>query len=287
MAPGATAQRDAPRRAAVLGRPIAHSLSPALHRAAYQALGLTGWQYDALDCDGAGLAPLLQRCGPEWAGFSCTMPVKEAALAVATQASLRAELIGAANTLTPLPDGGWRADNTDVDGILATVAEGSEPPASLAILGAGGTARAVLACAATWGVSRAQVIVREPSRAAAARDAGARLGVAVEVLRFDDPAAAAAATSAALLVSTLPAGAADRCAPWPWRAGHAVLDVIYNPWPTALAAAAAAAGATVLTGASMLLHQAAEQVRLMTGRDAPVPAMREALRAAAPPGSLP
>lgn len=278
---------DGPRRAAVLGRPIGHSLSPVLHRAAYAALGLADWRYDAIDCDAQGLPALLARSGAQWAGFSCTMPVKEAALAAGAQASDAARMIGAANTLTPLPGGGWRADNTDVDGILATVAEAMDAPGSVAILGAGGTARAVLAAAARWGSPRVLLLVREPARAAAAADAAARLGVGAQVLRLDDPQAPAAAADAALLVSTLPSGAADPYASWPWRAGHAVLDVVYDPWPTALAAAAAAAGATVLTGASMLLHQAARQVRLMTGRDAPVAAMREALRAAAPAGSLP
>ena len=137
---------------------------------------------------------------------------------------------------------------------------------------------------ARWGLPGAAVAVREPARAAAAVEAGARLGVPVEVLTLGSDPARAAAAAADLIVSTLPAGAADGYVDMPMRPGQAVLDVVYVPWPTALADRAQTGGATVLTGAAMLLHQAADQVRLMTGHEPPVEAMRAALRSVVAPG---
>ena len=107
------------RRAAVLGRPIEHSLSPVLHRAAYAALGLD-WAYEAIDCGVAELATVLADRA-DWAGFSCTMPLKRAALDLADEVRPLAALVGAANTLLPGAGGGWVADNTDVAGIVAAL----------------------------------------------------------------------------------------------------------------------------------------------------------------------
>src|SRR5438270_2161041 len=104
-------------RAAVLGRPVAHSLSPLLHRAAYAALGLTDWTYDALDVGADDLPVLLAGLGPEWRGFSVTMPCKQAAVAVADEVDRLPRLLGAANTLLRTDTGGWRAENTDVTGV--------------------------------------------------------------------------------------------------------------------------------------------------------------------------
>src|SRR5579859_4190175 len=109
-----TAADQTVRRAAVLGSPIEHSLSPVLHRAAYQALGLPGWRYDKIECDEPGLPRLVDGMGPEWAGLSLTMPLKRVAMTVADEVSPLAEAIGAANTLVFSAAGGKRADNTDV-----------------------------------------------------------------------------------------------------------------------------------------------------------------------------
>src|SRR5262249_35065438 len=129
---------DPARRAAVLGRPIAHSLSPALHTAAYTALGLT-WSYEAIECGTEELAGVrAARAG--WAGFSCTMPLKRAALEIADEVRPLAAAVGAANTLLPRAGGGWIADNTDVAGIVATVRGAGRLPQSATVLGAGGTA---------------------------------------------------------------------------------------------------------------------------------------------------
>lgn len=263
-------------RAGVLGRPITHSLSPVLHRAAYAALGLD-WSYEAIDC-GVGELPAVLAERADWAGFSATMPLKHALLGVAAQVRPVAADVGAANTLLPGPDG-WIAENTDVGGIVASLREHRVAPESVTILGAGGTAQAALGALRELGVPACRVLVRDRARAAALLAIAQRLGVSVEVGVLE---VGAPELCAALVVSTLPSGAADPLADRAWRSGQAVLDVVYAPWPTPVAAAALAAGATVVSGALMLLHQAALQVRLMTGRDAPVEAMRAALRTAAP-----
>lgn len=267
-----------PRRAAVLGKPIGHSLSPVLHRAAYRALGLTGWSYQAIECDTHQLGPLLAGSGPEVAGYSATMPLKHAVLRQADGASPAATAIGAGNTLLPGPDG-WQAENTDWIGIRdALAARGVPATGEVALLGAGGTAQAALA--ALTGAGRVTVLVREPARAGELRATADRLAVPVRVARLAD--AAAVLAGADLVISTLPAGAADPLADTGWRSGQAVLDAVYHPWPTALAGAATRSGATVVSGAAMLLFQAARQVELMTGSAAPVAAMRAALLAAVP-----
>jgi shikimate dehydrogenase len=266
-----------PRHAAVLGSPIAHSLSPTLHRAAYAALRLD-WTYEAIECDEAALPGVLA-AHAGWAGFSCTMPLKRAVLDVADEVSPLAAAVGAGNTLVPVPGGRWRADNTDVAGIVATVRSGGASARTATVLGAGGTAQAVVAALVQLGIPACTALVRDPARTAELRRAAVALGatLAVDTLRID-----ATALAADLVVSTLPGAAADPFAAYPWRPNQTVLDVVYDPWPTALAAGSAARGARVLSGARMLLHQAAEQVWLMTGRPAPLDAMRMALSSARP-----
>ncbi|HJQ01486.1 MAG TPA: shikimate dehydrogenase [Jatrophihabitans sp.] len=265
------------RWAAVLGSPVAHSLSPALHRAAYAALGLTDWTYRTIECAEDELAGLLATTEPGVAGFSCTMPLKRRLLELAASASPQAEAIGAGNTLLPRSDG-WHADNTDWLGIRQALLERDVPPAGeVVLLGAGGTAQAALAALSPS--ARVTVLVRDPDRTGALRATAERLGVPVTVARLDQSAPIRAAD---LVLSTLPAGAADPLAGAGWRPGQAVLDVVYQPWPTPLAQAVSRAGAVVVSGAAMLLFQAARQVELMTGSAAPVAAMRAALLAAAP-----
>jgi shikimate dehydrogenase len=261
------------RRAGVLGRPIGHSLSPLLHTAAYEALGLN-WRYEAIDCGIDELRAVLAERA-DWAGFSCTMPLKHVVLEVADEVRPAAAAIGAGNTLLPRPNGGWIAENTDVAGIVAAVREAGVNPRSVTVLGAGGTALAVLGALAELGVPRCTALVRDRARAARLERTAQGLGVELVVA---DLVRDAAALSADLVVSTLPGGAADGFAAAAWHQGQAVLDVVYDPWPTALAAAAQGAGATVLSGARMLLYQAAAQVEVMTGQRAPVQAMDTALR---------
>jgi len=267
-------------RAAVLGSPVAHSLSPVLHSAAYAALGLDGWRYGAHECDEAALAGFVGGLGPEWAGLSLTMPLKRVALDVAREVSPLAAAIGAANTLV-LTDGRCFAENTDVAGVVAALRGAGAPPAARAVvLGAGGTAQATLAALPELGIKDVDVLVRSAARTGELRAAAERLGVEPRVSdALCDPSRARAALAEAdVVVSTLPRGAADGLAGV--RPGGVVLDVVYAPWPTAFAAAAEAAGARVVSGLEMLLHQAVAQVELMTGRTPPVAAMREALDAA-------
>src|SRR5205823_5217785 len=177
------------------------------------------------------------------------------------------------NTL--LLGGRRRAENTDVAGILGALREaGAGPVGSALVLGAGGTAQAALAALRELGVTEPDVVVRDPRRADELRAAAERLGVEVRVRDWTHLRLAAEAD---LVLSTLPAGVADRAAALPWSGRTTVLDVVYAPWPTPLAAAAAAAGCRVASGLAMLLHQACAQVELMTGCPAPVAAMRDAL----------
>ena len=263
-------------KAAVLGAPIAHSLSPVLHRAAYQALGLTGWSYQAIECDEAGLPGLLGSLGPGWAGLSLTMPLKRAVLPLLDQAEELTAEVGGANTVV-FADGGRLGFNTDVPGMVTALAEaGVTAPAPALVLGAGATACAALGALRGLGVTDAAVAVRNPATAGELLEAAGRLGINVRLVPFNGTSEEPAR---ALLISTVPAGAADGYADQiaaGTLAPAAVLDVIYHPWPTRLARAAAASGAAVAGGFELLLHQAARQVELMTGQDAPVAAMREA-----------
>jgi shikimate dehydrogenase len=262
-------------RAAVLGSPIAHSLSPVLHTAAYAALGLTGWGYDRIECDERRLPGLLDLMGPEWVGLSLTMPLKRVALEVSDEVSPLAETVGAANTLL-LRDHGRRAENTDVLGIVEALREaGTVSPFRPLLLGAGGTAQAALAALHTLGCPAPTVLVRDPARAGELRACAERLGTRPEIIGGFP---GTPIPDADLIISTLPATGADSLAAHTWPGHPVVLDVVYSPWPTPMAASADAAGCTVISGLAVLLHQAAEQFRLITGRTAPLDAMRSALQ---------
>jgi len=269
-------------KAAVLGAPIAHSLSPVLHRAAYRALGLTGWSYEAIECDTARLPAVLGGCGPQWAGLSLTMPLKRAVLPLLDELDPLAREVGAANTVV-FAGGRRHGHNTDVPGMIAALGKAglTAPPGPAAgeptvlILGGGATACSALAAARGLGAARVTAAVRDPARAQDLLAAGARLGVAVTLTGFEAPQG----DPPELLISTVPAGAADIYAKRIARGGlvpRHLLDVVYHPWPTALAVAAQEADIPVAGGLDLLLHQAAHQVTLMTGQPAPLPAMRAA-----------
>lgn len=283
MAPGAAGLgivRDGPRRAAVLGTPVGHSRSPDLHRAAYAALGLDGWTYDALETTAEELPSRVAAAGPEWAGFSVTMPGKIAALEFADERTARAELIGSANTLVRLPDGRWRADCTDVDGMTGALAEARVPAdaSSAVIVGAGGTALPTLAALSEWGVGKVTIVARSAARAAGAVDLAGRLGVECRVVGFEDgPPLREAVDRADVVVSTVPAGATAPIVS-SLRGAERLVDVIYDPWPTPLASAVRDAGGVVVGGLTMLLNQAYSQVEQFTGLPAPRAAMAAALR---------
>jgi shikimate dehydrogenase len=258
------------RRCGVLGDPIAHSLSPVLHRAGYAALGLS-WEYDAYRVPSGGLAAFLTGLDESWRGLSLTMPLKREAMALVDSRSAVALLAGAANTLV-LEGGQVHADNTDVPGARAAVRERYDGPVSaVTVLGGGATAVSTSLALCDLGAREVTLLVRSADRGAAAaalvRAHPSAPTVTVGSLA-DDRAAGE------VLVSTVPAQAQGidvvaRCSDVP-----VVFDVVYDPWPTPLAAACRG---VVVSGAAMLLHQAAAQVELMTGRDAPLDAMRKAL----------
>jgi shikimate dehydrogenase len=278
---------DVARRAAVLGHPISHSLSPRLHRAAYQALGLD-WTYEAVDVDEAAFPGWLAGLDGQWAGLSLTMPLKRVVLPLLDRVEPLAVAVGAANTVLFTLDGTLGA-NTDVYGLVQAIREAAaragvpgEGFGRAVILGGGATAASALAAVAELGTSQADVYVRAAARCGPLLAAADRLGVK-PALR---PWSQGREWMGDLVICTLPAHQADPLAEavryqrrvWgPVPRDAVLLDVAYDPWPSALAGAWADAGGTVAPGLSMLLHQAVEQVRLMTGRPAPVEAMRAAV----------
>jgi shikimate dehydrogenase len=264
-------------KAAVLGSPVGHSLSPALHNAAYAALGLDGWSYGRVECAEKDLAGLLGGCGPDWAGLSLTMPLKRTILPLLDRTDPVAAQTGCANTVV-FRDGARHGYNTDVAGLRAALAgagagltAGAGPAL---ILGAGATACSALACLHGLGLAGVTVAVRDPDRAGLLLEVAGTLGIGVTLAPFS-----ALGGTWRLLISTLPAGAADRWAELirPAAGPRVVLDVVYHPWPTRLAAVAEKAGDVVVSGFEFLVQQAGPQVELMTGsRPAPLAAMRAA-----------
>jgi shikimate dehydrogenase len=247
-------------RAAVLGSPIAHSLSPALHRAAYAELGLD-WTYEAYDVDVAGLPGFLAALDDRWAGLSLTMPLKAAVLAQLDSSTPVVEAAGGANTVL-LRDGRRVGDNTDVPGMVAALAaRGVTGVAEAAVLGGGATARSAVVALGSL-TRRVVAYVRDPRRGPGLEQAAERSGVDLAVHPWSS---ATEALSAPLVVTTTPSGATDHLASGlPDRLG-VLFDVLYDPWPTPIAAAWTARGGPVVDGLELLVHQAALQVVLMTG----------------------
>ncbi|HEX5202449.1 MAG TPA: shikimate dehydrogenase [Actinoplanes sp.] len=278
------------RRAAVLGRPIAHSLSPVIHNAGFVAAGLTGWSYVAIECDVPDLAGLLAGLDATWAGLSLTMPLKEEALRLAATATKVARATGAANTLVRREHGTWHADNTDVAGMVrvlhdaglgtSAVRGGGQASPSVTVLGGGGTCRAALGAAAELGATEVTVVTRRASARDELEPAAEALGIKLLGAPW---AEAAALFGADAVISTVPKGAADHlAAEVTWRPGTVLFDAIYDPWPTPLAAAASAAGVPVFSGLDLLLAQALSQFEQFTGVvPAPEAEMRAALSEAA------
>ncbi|MFF4836837.1 shikimate dehydrogenase [Streptomyces sp. NPDC001315] len=263
------------RRAAVLGSPIAHSLSPVLHRAAYAELGLVDWTYDRFEVDEAGLPGFFGDLGPEWAGLSLTMPLKRAVIPLLDEISETAASVEAVNTVVFTEDGRRVGDNTDIPGMVAALRErGVEQVDTAAVLGAGATASSALAALSRICTGEVVAYVRSESRAAEMRQWGERLEVDV---RTADWADAAEALRFPLVVATTPAGTTDALAAAVPERPTTLFDVLYDPWPTTLAARWSMYGGAVVSGLDLLVHQAVLQVEQMTGRaPAPVEAMREA-----------
>jgi shikimate dehydrogenase len=260
-------------RCAVLGSPIAHSLSPVLHTAAYAELGLTGWSYGRAEVGAGGLRTFVETLDATWRGLSLTMPLKVEALALpgVHLVSDDARLTGVANTL--LLDGPSReVHNTDVEGLVWALDRVLDDGVGAAtVLGSGATARSALVALARLGATQVQVLARDPAKAHALRPLTDTLGLTLHVLPWGT-----SAPDVDVLVSTVTAGALDGWVEEVADGAEVVFDVVYDPWPTTLATAAERAGARVVDGLDLLVGQAVLQVELMTGcRPSP-----EVLRAA-------
>ena len=259
------------RRAGVVGDPAGHSLSPAIHRAGYAANDLD-WAYEAYTVAPAELDAFVgeRLDDPAWAGLSVTAPHKEAILAFG-EADEPTRLLGAGNTLVFGADGA-RVFNTDVPGFVrAWRAHGLSAPRSAAIVGNGATARSILLALAGLGVADVIVLARRPERAAAIMDLAKVLGVRAEVRGLAD-----GVDEVDLVANTIPAAATAPHAAALAGAARVVFDAVYDPWPTPLGDAAAAAGRAALNGLDLLAGQAVDQFFLLTGAGVTFDACRSA-----------
>jgi shikimate dehydrogenase len=263
-------------RCAVLGDPVDHSLSPVIHRAAYRALGLDGWQYDAVRVPSGGLSGFLDGLDPAtWRGLSLTMPLKREAVPLLGSYDEWVGASGACNTVLLEPDGGRHGLNTDVTGALMVLGEHDVAVERAVVLGGGATATSMLLALAERGMRHATLLVRDPDRAGDTVHAvvAHRSAPTVEVGLIGEVEALAGD----VVVSTVPASAQVPDLVAALAEIPVVFDVVYEPWPTPLAAAAERSGRTVLSGLDLLVAQAVNQVVAMTGRfDVPAGAMRRA-----------
>jgi shikimate dehydrogenase len=270
-------------RLAVLGSPIAHSLSPTLHEAAYAALGL-GWSYGRHEVASGGLDAFVAGLGPEWRGLSLTMPLKRKVLPLLDRTTPLVDELGVANTVAFRREGSAvvRAGaNTDVQGLVRPVEALGHLPGEATILGGGATAASALTAAVRLGASLVRVFLRDTAKAGALVELAVRLGVSLEVLPLTD----LPGTRHGFVLSTLPGGAADPLDLVLSGSDAVLFDVAYEPWPTAAASRWADAGGRVLNGLDMLTEQAIGQIRFfLTGdEDELLPdeaAVRRAMRTA-------
>jgi len=272
------------RRCAVVGSPIAHSLSPVLHRAAYDWLGLD-WAYSRHEVTPATLPGFVAGLDETWRGLSCTMPLKTAILDLG-QPDATVEAVGVANTVVfdgaPGDPAATRVRNTDVEGLIEAVrglgpADGPggwpEPwPRTALVVGPGATGASAVYALAQLGLREVAAAGRSRRALDGLAERAAGWGVRLVPRRLDD-----AWPRVDLAISTVPAEVARSLAGVIVAAGDAVFDVLYDPWPTPLLARARQAGRATLTGRDQLVHQARGQVRLMTGRTVPVAVLRDAL----------
>lgn len=264
-----------PRRAAVLGSPIEHSLSPVLHAAAYREIGLD-WTYTAHQVEEDGLADFVACLGAGWVGLSLTMPLKRAAIGICDHISPTARVVGGANTIVFAADGTTAGDNTDVPGLVNALAEaGVHRVASASVIGGGATAASAIAALAQICDGHIEVFVRSPDRAATLPVLAEALGVDLRLRPWTEITDGLAAP---LVLATTPGGSTD-AVDVPTAPG-VLFDVAYHPWPTLLADRWEQAGGRVVSGLELLVHQAVLQVELMAGSPVPrhdvVLAMRNA-----------
>lgn len=272
-------------RLAVLGHPIAHSRSPRIHRAAYELLELP-WQYDAIDCDEAGLAGLLAGMTTEWRGLSLTMPLKDEARRLSLVLDPVAEESGVVNTLLHLSGGiGWAGFNTDVMGLAAAIRDAGLDPRRTIVLGSGATAMSALLAVRSLGAEKVTVLARNAGAVAGlvARFSGTRdprfehalrvEGVSTQTVETLSPAELGAAT---LVISVLPGPASAEVDLPDGLTAVPLFDVAYDPWPSPLAERWRAAGGVAHSGLDMLVQQALLQLRIFVAGDPNTPLDRDA-----------
>ena len=280
----------------VIGSPVAHSLSPLLHNAAFAALGLAdAWQSFAFEIPPGKAADALEAMRrSRITGLSVTMPHKADVAALVDECSDVARRLGAVNCIVNL-DGSLFGTNTDGEGFVVSLARGAgfvPEGRRCVVVGAGGAARAVVLALALGGAAQVAVVNRTPERAYEAADLA---GPAGSVVPLTDGSVAEAVVAADLVVNATPVGmagvAADAAGPGAWLVppdllgpGQVAADLVYAPRMTPWLAAAAACGATAIGGLGMLVHQAAAQLVLWTGVEPPVEAMWRAAEAAGPRG---
>ncbi len=259
------AAKPVTRKLAVLGSPIEHSKSPALHRAAYDVLGLD-WEYDAVDVTADDLTGFIDGLGPEWRGLSLTMPLKKSVVPVLGETDRIAEQTGAANTVL-LDDGAVRGFNTDVPGFVrALSAAGLESAHFVHILGGGATAASALVAAAELGAEKVDIYVRSLERSVWLEPLAHQLGLMVRIRPLSQ--ADRSLDVPDLVISTLPGGATtDALYTDSTRRKAVLFDVSYDPWPSALGRSWNAVGGHVVSGLALLAHQALLQVRIFVSGD--------------------
>ncbi|MDQ1580432.1 MAG: shikimate dehydrogenase [Microbacteriaceae bacterium] len=285
---------EARSKLAVLGSPIGHSKSPLLHATAYRVLGLD-WDYEAIEVTSDSLATFIAQRGPEWRGLSLTMPLKQTVLPLLASADHVATVTGAANTVlfdgaavvagvhesavsaAPATDGtetvaganpvGLRGFNTDVAGMVRALAgAGLTSARYVQILGGGATAASALVAAAELGAERVLISARSLGRTVWLEPLAHSLGLMIQIRPIG--IADRTLTIPDLVVSTLPGGApVDVLFTDSTRRRAVLLDVAYDPWPSALATTWSAVGGTVVSGLAMLVHQAVLQVRIFVAGD--------------------
>ncbi|MDT0631697.1 shikimate dehydrogenase [Rubrivirga sp. S365] len=276
----------AARLVVLLGTPVAHSVSPALHNAAFQAQELD-YTYVACDVDRPSLPAAVEGL---WAlggaGANVTIPHKEQALSLASAVTHSAEVVGAANTLVRTAQG-WRADNTDIDGFLAPLRRLATPPRyeTVVVFGAGGAARAVVYGALRdLSPRRVTVVARRPEQAERLIHDLHHVAGGAELVAAPPGEAGGAVREAALVVNATPLGMGDGRTPWAeasdFHARQVVYDLVYRPAQTPLLRMAAERGATTIGGLPMLLAQAAGSYRQWTGRELPMDVAERAAREA-------
>lgn len=259
-------------RAAVLGSPISHSLSPLLHQSAYEILGAQG-TYEAIEVEAGQLSNFLKDKDSGWTGFSLTMPLKEEVLAIAHVVDPVAQIISSANTLYR-EDNLWLASSTDITGFgFALDSRGFTKAKSAIILGAGATARAVVG-ALDGRIEEIKIVSRNTGREEAIRKCATKSSITFVPWEYTTPIA-----QSDLVVNTTPLYGADLFADYlPTKISTLFFEVLYRPWPTVLHSRWRENGGETMDGIDLLVHQAIEQIALFSGKSIDRVSMAQELR---------